>query len=253
MKQNYAKFYQKNSEKFKKYQFKTGAKVVKGKKYDFFSLVKHYANKELKVLDLGCGSGELAIQLAPYFKQITGIDLFEKYLLTAREEARSKRISNLDFIKADAKNLAFANDVFDIIYCSRGPLSQNLKLISESIRVLKKGGIVIEETIGERDKLELKKIFGRGQNYPIRQNRSDSIKKLVLKTKAKLIFLKSFIFWQSFPNVEAVIVLLERAPIIPEFNLKKDKAAIIKIQKRLTTNKGIILSSHRLHWAAKKL
>ena len=253
MKHNYDEFYKTNSEKFKKYQFKTGAKVIRGKKYDFFSLVKRYANKKLKALDLGCGSGELAIKLAPYFKQITGIDLFEEYLLTARKEARSKKIKNLEFIKADAQKLPFANDVFDIIYCSRGPLSQNLKLISESLRVLKRGGLIIEETIGERDKVELKKIFGRGQNYPIRRIRSDSIKKLLLKTKAKLIFLKSFIFWQSFPSIQAVIELLERTPIIPGFDLKKDKAAIIKLSERLTTKKGIILSSHRLHWAAEKL
>jgi methylase of polypeptide subunit release factors len=70
----YNKFYRKSSKKFKKYQFKTDAKVIKGKKPDFFSLVKRYANKKLIALDLGCGSGELAIQLAPYFKQITGID-----------------------------------------------------------------------------------------------------------------------------------------------------------------------------------
>ncbi len=227
MKHNYDEFYKTNSEKFKKYQFKTGAKVIKGKKYDFFSLIKRYANKKLKALDLGCGSGELTIQLALYFKQIAGIDLFEKYLLTARKEARSKKILNLDFIKADARKLPFANDEFDIIYCSRGPLSQNLKLISESLRVLKKGGIIIEETIGEKDKLELKRIFGRGQNYPIRRNRSDSIRKLILKTKAKLIFLRSFIFLQSFPNIQAVIELLERAPIIPGFDLIKDKAAIV--------------------------
>lgn len=210
-------------------------------------------NKKLIALDLGCGSGELAIQLAPYFKKIIGIDLFEKYLLTAKKDAQSKKILNFKFIKADAKKLPFKNNVFYIIYCSRGPLSQNLKILSESLRVLKKGGTMIEETIGERDKLELKRIFNRGQNYPICQARSDFIKKLLLKAKVKLIFLKSFIFWQNFSNTEAVVELLERAPIIPEFDIKKDREAIIKTQDQLTTKNGIILSSHRLCWAAKKL
>lgn len=149
--------------------------------------------------------------------------------------------------------MPFKNNVFDIIYCSRGPLSQNLKILSESFRVLKNGGIIIEETIGEKDKLELKRIFGRGQNFPVRKRRSDIIKKLLIETKAKLIFLKSFIFRQSFSGTRAVIELLERAPIIPKFDVKKDKETIIKLQEKLTTKKGIILSSHRLHWVARKL
>ena len=65
-------------------------------------------------------------------------------------------------------------------------------------------------------------------------------------------FLKSFIFWQSFSSTQAVIELLERAPIISEFDVKKDKKTIIKVQEQLTTKKGIILSSHRLHWVARK-
>lgn len=228
--------------------------MIKGKKPDFLALVKRYANKKLIALDLGCGSGELAIKLAPYFKKIIGIDLFEKYLLTAKEEAQAKKILNLEFIKSDARKLPFENNVFDIIYCSRGPLSQNLKILSESLKVLKSGGIMIEETIGEKDKSELKRIFSRGQNYPIRQTRSSLIKKLLLKTKkTKLIFLKSFIFYQNFSSILAVIKLLERAPIISEFDAKKDKKTIIKAQEQLTTKKGIILSSHRLHWVAKKL
>ncbi|MFA6073210.1 MAG: class I SAM-dependent methyltransferase [Candidatus Woesearchaeota archaeon] len=245
------KFYKRNSEKFKKYEFQSGGKIISGESPNFIDYLKTFSNKEFKVLDLGCGSGELTLKLASYFKEIIGIDPFKEYINSALRQKNELNISNVNFIVADGKNMPFKSDFFDIIISSRGPLSADLEFMTESYRVLKKGGLMIEETIGEQDKLELKKIFGRGQNYPISLTKLDSVKKLLLKLNLLLINYNYFLYYQEYSSIDAVLELLERAPIIPDFDVIKDKNKINNIEKELGVT-NIKLSNHRLHWFARK-
>lgn len=248
----YGKFYKSRSKKYKRYEFKSESILVKGKKPNFFSLVKKYSNLNFTALDLGCGSGELTFRLSPLFSHITGIDLFEDYIKTAKKDARNNNVRNVEFLVADAAQLPFEKKVFDVVYSSRGPLSASLDFMSESCRVLKDRGLLIEETIGEEDKLELEIIFNRGHSYPHIDSKLNSVKKLINKLGVKLVFSKYYKYYQSYDSLDKIIDLLERAPIIPDFDKDKDIKSIKAIEKKLKTTKGIVLSSHRLHWVAKK-
>lgn len=244
-------FYKKSSKKFKRYEFHGEGKLVAGEKPNFFRYLKKFKNKEFKVLDLGCGSGELTLKLAPFFKRIIGVDPFKDYIKTAQRQKEKSNVKNVTFQIADGRNLPFKDEYFDIIFSSRGPLSASLDFMNENFRVLKKGGLMIEETIGEKDKIELKKIFGRGQNYPIEKAKLKSVGEMLKKINMQLIESKHFLFYQVYPSINEVIEILERAPIIPNFNKTRDKLYLEKINKKLN-NKGIKLSNCRLHWIAKK-
>ncbi len=246
------KFYSVNAKKFKRYKFNSNAKIVNGDVPDFFALLKKYANKKFKVLDLGCGSGELTLKLFPFFKEIIGIDPVKEYIETAQKDKISFNIGNVSFIVADGRDLPFKDEIFDIVYSSRGPLSADLEFMREGARVLKKGGFLIEETIGENDKIEIKKIFNRGQNYPVEIKKLASVSSLLDKIGVKLLFSKYFLYYQAYSSIEEVVNTLERAPIIPNFNKARDAASIKKAEKKLITPDGIMLSSHRLHWVAGK-
>lgn len=251
MKNHYDDFYKKSSKKFKKYEFHGQGRLVSGGRPDFFEYLKKFANKNFKVLDLGCGSGELTLKLSPFFKEIIGIDPFEDYIETAEKQKNEANIQNVIFQVADGKNLTFEDEYFDIVFSSRGPLSANIDFMRESFRVLKRGGLMIEETIGEKDKIELKQIFGRGQNYPNQETKLESVKKLLKQSGMKLVESKYFLFYQVYPSINDVIEILERAPIIPNFDKIKDKSHIEEVNNKLNKG-GIKLSSHRLHWIAKK-
>ena len=164
MKDHHDSFYKKSSKKFKKYEFHGQGKLITGEKPNFFEYLKKFANRDFRILDLGCGSGELTLKLSPFFKEIIGVDPFDDYIKSAEKIKREADIKNVIFKVADGKNLPFKDEYFDIVFSSRGPLSANIDFIKESFRVLKKKGLMIEETIGEKDKIELKKIFERGQN-----------------------------------------------------------------------------------------
>jgi 23S rRNA (guanine745-N1)-methyltransferase len=251
MKDHYDSFYKKSSKKFKKYEFHGQGRLVSGEKPNFFEYLKKFSNKNFKVLDLGCGSGELTLKLSPFFKKIVGIDPFADYIKSAEKLRKETDIKNVIFKVADGKNLPFKDEYFDIVFSSRGPLSANIDFIKESFRVLKKEGLMIEETIGEKDKIELKKIIGRGQNYPNQETKLESIKKLLNQSGMKLVESKYFKFYQVYSSINDIVEILERAPIIPEFDKIKDKANLEEVDKKLN-KKGIKLSSHRLFWVAEK-
>ena len=251
MKDHDDSFYKKSSKKFKKYEFHGQGKLVTGEKPNFFEYLKKFANKNFRILDLGCGSGELTLKLFSFFKEIVGIDPFEDYIKSAEKIKKSFEAKNVIFKVADGKYLPFEDGYFDIVFSSRGPLSANIDFIRESFRVLKKGGLMIEETIGEKDKIELKKNFGRGQNYPYQETKLESVKKLLTQSGMKLVESKYFEFYQVYSSINDVVEILERAPIIPNFDITKDKSHLEEIDKKLN-HKGIKLSSHRLFWVAEK-
>ncbi|MDI6697486.1 MAG: class I SAM-dependent methyltransferase [Candidatus Saccharicenans sp.] len=77
-------------------------------------------DKNLKILDVGCGTGRHAIELARRGYSVTGIDISEAMLQRAREKAMEAGVQ-VDFLQADARNLPFKN-LFDaaIMLCEGG-------------------------------------------------------------------------------------------------------------------------------------
>ncbi|KNY26871.1 class I SAM-dependent methyltransferase [Pseudobacteroides cellulosolvens] len=73
-----------------------------------------------RVLDLGCGSGQLLCQVAEINPEIhfTGVDLSEEMLNKAKKRAKSMNLSNVEFIKQDFTQLQdFADRQFDGVMC----------------------------------------------------------------------------------------------------------------------------------------
>lgn len=72
-----------------------------------------------KVLDLGCGSGQLLLLIAQNFPDIefVGIDLSENMLLEAEKIQKTKNIHNVKFVKADMTQLSekFGLNTFDVV------------------------------------------------------------------------------------------------------------------------------------------
>lgn len=108
---------------------------------DFIEKELNY-NKELRIIDVGCGTGRHAIELSKRGYPVTGIDLSESMLEKAREKAKHDGLQ-IDFLRHDARNLPFENQ-FDvaIMLCEGGfPLMETdemnfeiLKNVSKSLR-----------------------------------------------------------------------------------------------------------------------
>src|SRR5918992_5156522 len=51
-----------------------------------------------RLLDVGCGTGEIALHLAPLYDEVVGLDADEEMIAEAREEARRQGYRNTRWI-----------------------------------------------------------------------------------------------------------------------------------------------------------
>lgn len=102
-------------------------------------------SSESKILDVGTGTGFLALLLAELGYEVVGVDISEEMIKVAREKAE-KRNLKVEFKLGNAEKLDFKNEEFDAVV-SRHLLwtLQNLKnCIAEWKRVTKNKVLVID-------------------------------------------------------------------------------------------------------------
>lgn len=92
-----------------------------------------------KVLDVACGTGNLAIPAAQLGAQVSGIDIAPALLEQARASAGEM---NIEFLEADAEKLPFAEAGFDLVMSMFGAMfAPRPELVSqELLRVCRPGG-----------------------------------------------------------------------------------------------------------------
>lgn len=71
------------------------------------------------VLDVGCGCGDTALQLAATGARVVGVDISEPMLAHARQRAKRAGAVNLEFLRADAYDYQFEPS-FDLVFSRFG-------------------------------------------------------------------------------------------------------------------------------------
>ncbi len=99
-----------------------------------------------KLLELGCGAGNLSIALADRGFEVSGVDFAETAILWATENAKSAS-KDIDFRVADVSDLShFKDETFDVLYdgnCLHCVLGEKRAVaLTEWNRILKPTGLL---------------------------------------------------------------------------------------------------------------
>ena len=105
----------------------------------FFDLLA--LNKNDKVLELGCGTGRLSLNVAPKVKSFTGIDISEKTIEKAKEHLH---FDNIKLLCADFLEYTF-NEKFDLVFSSLTfmHIKEKLEAIAKISSLLNPNGRVV--------------------------------------------------------------------------------------------------------------
>jgi len=107
-------------------------------------LLKKYDIHPESVLDLACGEGTFAVEMAKAGYKVTGVDLSPEMLRLAKEKAEKENAS-IAFINQDMRSLEF-NEEFDLVTCWFDSFNYLLspddltKALQGAARALKPGG-----------------------------------------------------------------------------------------------------------------
>jgi SAM-dependent methyltransferase len=81
----------------------------------FLELVGHEPLPALRVLDVGCGSGRLALALAAAARSVVGLDLDTAALDEARRHAAARGLASVEFHEADVESASYQHWKPDLI------------------------------------------------------------------------------------------------------------------------------------------
>lgn len=185
-----------------------------------------YVPKHSKVLEIGCGTGNILTYLAKEKHcDSYGIDISPnaKIAMSIFEKERNVRVK---FKVADGFNLPFKDNYFDVVY-SEGVIEhfsseKTKKMVLEHIRVCKKKGIII---ISVPNKYNLPLTIAKwvlGKKYPHYPERSytiNELKEILLGCNTKIISQDGFAWQQGFAFWRIIKKLIYLIKYFPDKSL----------------------------------
>ncbi|OOR21804.1 class I SAM-dependent methyltransferase [Bacillus cereus] len=118
-----------------------------GSRSTIIPFFEQYVEKEVQVLDVGCGDGYGTYKLSLTGYKAVGVDLSEVMIQKGKERGEGP---NLSFIKGDLSSLPFENEKFEAIMAinSLEWTEEPLRALNEIKRVLKKDGYACIAILG---------------------------------------------------------------------------------------------------------
>lgn len=142
---------------------------MKFRKFMTLTFIDLYAKKEERFLDVGCGTGVLAMELAKKGLNVSAVDIAEGMINNLRQKVEMEKI-NLQCFQAPVEELPFDNENIGTITCL-GVVEYlpDVKLgLLEMNRVLMKNGILIlsiPNLLKMNNLLDPYRLFKRGMKY----------------------------------------------------------------------------------------
>jgi len=116
------------------------AKFFDSDKLGLRKYIVEFVEDGSSIIDIGCATGGLALNLAPRSKYVVGVDVSEKMIKQALKRRNKLGYKNLDFILIDALDLSSEIDnTFDYAVLSfvihEIPQKERIRILTEAMRI----------------------------------------------------------------------------------------------------------------------
>ena len=107
-----------------------------------------------KILDIGCGPGDITFEMARKTQEVYATDISEGMIGVAKQKAIIKNITNIHFIQTDLFDMKFQSGSFDVITAFNMLQYVNVKqnLYDKIYELLKPHGLFISSTVCLRER-----------------------------------------------------------------------------------------------------
>jgi len=222
-----------------------------------FETIRKYLKRDMKILELGAGTGAYSIQLAKEGYDVTALELVEHNMSMLK--LKIKPNMKIKTILGNATDLKMINGKFDMVLCL-GPMyhlknKDRLKCLKESIRVCKKNGILIFAfisnylPIADNFKKNIKELMRNENNYTSNFHRKDDVFTLVTIDEIEELFGKVKLKKLDLLSPDGISRLLKDE--INKFN-KKQFAFWLDYLRKTANDPSLIGYGEHLLYIAKK-
>jgi len=114
---------------------------------NYLDLVHQHLHADLAVLDVACGHGEVALNIAPHCRSVLGYDRIASWIERAQQTAQAQGLTNATFVCHDSSRdanggqarLPGEEGAFDLLICRRGPFHW----VEDARRVARPGAVLL--------------------------------------------------------------------------------------------------------------
>lgn len=191
-------------------------------------LLKIFKNSDQKsLLDLGCGTGTQSLRLAPYFKNVVGLDPSKKSISIARKTAAKYKIKNFKGAVGSLNNSVYRQSFDFILMTNVIHHVEDVDRLLRKCRVaLRPGGTLVIFEQNPLNPLFIPFLYSLGMlsshmNMPYLRSNMFTLKNILTKNNFKSIKLKRYAFLPS--------LLYSYSPIFKTINEKANKVPVLNI------------------------
>lgn len=199
-----------------------------------------------RMLDVGCGTMHKSLPHAGSVGMLLGVDCNPTMVRAAWDNILAGEVNNAAAMHGAAEQLPVPDGTADLVTVMMAPHDT-----AELARVTAPGGRVVAEKLGEGDKADLKREFGRdtlgsrGQLAGLMAGERAERYTAEFREHFSHVVVRSG-FWDTYYSREGLELLLEQTPTVRGYDRERDREALDRVCARWTTSRGVWVRQHRL-------
>jgi SAM-dependent methyltransferase len=213
--------------------------------FDYVEIVRDIVRTGDRVLDIGTGGAEVLLALELATASTVAIDHQLSMALVARDRIASSS-RTVQLAAADAGALPFPGECFDRVLCRHATADP-----PEVARVLRPGGVYVNQGVGARNTQSLFDALGWGSNWE--QFSDDALPprdRHVLAAEfeafnCRTLRIDEYEVGHAFADVESLIFFLQNAPFPNRFDPDRHVDNINTLLEHHRSERGIETTEHR--------